>query len=331
MVIDCFKLSWEQSQTMFPLDMTLAQQLLSPFTREKIIKLERLSGGYANSNFKCSFEKKPPLVIRIYTREESDLSIEKNILSLLPLDIPKAQILYHEHQNEHMAYPFIVMPFLPGILMRDGLLHGTQDDVEQISFQAGKLLTKLQRITFSKAGFFGKNHEVVPLAADQQTIPFLKSSLTRIQSKQLLPEVLIDQLFSSVESSKDLLDEHQPACLVHGDFDPSNIIVSFIDNVWQVEALLDWEFALAGNFLFDVGHMMRYAHRLDPCFGESFVRGLQSEGVKLPKDWKRQSMLLDLMSLLQFCTQDARDSQPNRFKDVKALLEHTAKSLHALL
>ena len=47
-------------------------------------------------------------------------------------------------------------------------------------------------------------------------------------------------------------------CLVHGDFGKRNVLVREEQGRWKVAAVLDWEFAVAGSPLIDIGHFLRY-------------------------------------------------------------------------
>ena len=68
------KLHWERFKAHVDLDVKTAQHLISPFTKDSIAKLQLLSEGCANTNYKVSFNHdRQPIVIRIYMREKSAL------------------------------------------------------------------------------------------------------------------------------------------------------------------------------------------------------------------------------------------------------------------
>jgi aminoglycoside/choline kinase family phosphotransferase len=74
--------------------------------------------------------------------------------------------------------------------------------------------------------------------------------------------------------------------LVHGDFDPTNILLDKINGSWVVAGILGWEFAFSGSCLWDVANMLRYAHKMPPEFQNSLLDALQRNGIKLPPDWR---------------------------------------------
>jgi len=49
----------------------------------------------------------------------------------------------------------------------------------------------------------------------------------------------------------------EEAHLVHGDFGNRNVLVRKVTKKWTVSAVLDWEFAIAGSPLTDVGHPVK--------------------------------------------------------------------------
>jgi len=66
------------------------------------------------------------------------------------------------------------------------------------------------------------------------------------------------------------------AYLVHGDFGKRNLLVRSIAGQWIVAAVLDWEFAVSGSPLADLGHFLRYEPasrpRRAPFLGRLFAR-----------------------------------------------------------
>lgn len=89
-------------------------------------------------------------------------------------------------------------------------------------------------------------------------------------------------------------DADKPS-LVHGDFNPTNILVS----QGAVTGILDWEFAHAGSSYMDIGNLLRHTDR--QYHGE-IEAGLLAGGLNLPSDWRRKAERMDLSSHLEFLT-----------------------------
>jgi aminoglycoside phosphotransferase (APT) family kinase protein len=87
------------------------------------------------------------------------------------------------------------------------------------------------------------------------------------------------------------------AHLVHGDFNPSNILV----RDGQVAAILDWEFAHAGDTLMDFGNLLRKREAAVPAgFEDALTEGYRAAGGKLPRDWRPRARYIDLSSACEF-------------------------------
>ena len=79
--------------------------------------------------------------------------------------------------------------------------------------------------------------------------------------------------------------------LVHCDFGNRNILVDCVDGRWQVAAVLDWEFALSGSPLLDVGNFLRYETPDMPLREPYFSRAFVESGGFLPDDWRPLSLV----------------------------------------
>lgn len=95
--------------------------------------------------------------------------------------------------------------------------------------------------------------------------------------------------------------EDNAVCLVHGDFNPTNILV---DN-GVVTGILDWEFAHAGSRYMDIGNLLRHT---EPAFHDQIEEGLRDGGVPLPADWKQRAEAVDLGAHLEFLTTQRSDA-----------------------
>jgi hypothetical protein len=78
--------------------------------------------------------------------------------------------------------------------------------------------------------------------------------------------------------------------------------------------------------LLDIGMMLRYSHKLPPCYESGFISGITKTGPPLPSEWKKQAKLMDLLCLLQLvhCNPFAERTKMNR--DVVSLISDTVKN-----
>lgn len=109
--------------------------------------------------------------------------------------------------------------------------------------------------------------------------------------------------------------------LVHGDFDPANILVDKINGAWKITGVLDWEFAFSGSVMCDVANMLRYAHQMPLEFKDEFIRGLKSGGINLPENWRITCDLLNFISLLDCLARSNPKNSVNRCADICELIK----------
>ncbi|WP_264373122.1 phosphotransferase family protein [Pelagibius marinus] len=121
-----------------------------------------------------------------------------------------------------------------------------------------------------------------------------------------------------------MLDDLDPqARLVHCDFDPSNILLTRDGpeggDSWRLAAVIDWEFALAGTPLIDLGHLLRPPQGDIPGFAEALAAGYREAGGELPGEWRAAAKLLDLLAWLDFLNRPG--DHPRLFADARRMIE----------
>jgi hypothetical protein len=80
---------------------------------------------------------------------------------------------------------------------------------------------------------------------------------------------LYQGLCAAADNAQGLLDGVDQACLVHGDFNPRNMLADPVTG--ELTGLLDWEFAHAGTPGTDLGNLLRFER--DPGFTEAVLIG----------------------------------------------------------
>ena len=128
-----------------------------------------------------------------------------------------------------------------------------------------------------------------------------------------------------------MLQDNTSSHLVHGDFDPANILVNQIKGVWEISGILDWEFSFSGSVLWDVANMLRYAHKMPPEFQTSFLKGLKSRDLILPENWLINVYLLNLISLIDCLKRSNPEIHPARCADIYDLINFILSALNKML
>jgi aminoglycoside phosphotransferase (APT) family kinase protein len=199
------------------------------------------------------------------------------------------------------------MRYVEGISFRDLRRTGDAEAVTQAASSAGETLAAIGRATFSKPGWLTPGPNVGgPLLEGPDPLPnFVDVCLASTQLQRRLPADLRDRIHALVWSwAPQMADLDKVACLVHGDFNKRNLFVRSIGGRWVVAAVFDWEFAVSGSPLADLGHFLRYERNSRPLTEPYFSEGYLRAGGILPQNWRQLARLIDLVSICENLTRD---------------------------
>jgi aminoglycoside phosphotransferase (APT) family kinase protein len=316
-----FKQNWEKTDQYYDISLrTIAGMVALAFPESKLVSHEVISGGCANLNIKITLEERDrPYILRIYLRDKDAAYREQKLGELLKGQVPIPRIYFVGDLEEHR---FAIAEFMPGITLRDYLLGNDSGDMEKLMTEAGEILGKIQVIRFPCSGSFGKDLNIQEPLMQGGYVDFAKDCLKHSTVINTLGEATISKINNLLDTHAALFPDEAQTHLVHGDFDPANLLASRSDGRWKVSCVLDWEFAFSGSPLQDVANMLRYAHHMPGIYETSFLSGLQKGGVTLPEDWRLRIDLLNLVAL--FYPPDCLDriQRPNRCADICELIEH---------
>lgn len=318
-----FKTKWEKTDQYVGIaPQTIAAMVGQAFSEKPLLAYEVISGGCANLNIKVILES-GPYILRVYLRDQEAAYRECHIASFMKYDIPIPEVLYIGDQTEgDSSYRFAVTQFMEGIPLRDLLLNYPEEVWREVMVDAGEMLYKFRGISFPQAGFIDGNLDVPSPFKPDDLVNFVADCLKNLQVQKALGESTVHQLKELFHTHRLYLPDESDPHLVHGDFDPANILVHQVDGKWEISAILDWEFAFAGAWLWDVANMLRYAHQMPKVYEESFLEGLKKGGLELPKDWRITIALLNISSLLDSLARHPIHERPVLQKDICELIGH---------
>lgn len=326
-----FKAKWEKTRIkhIFPLkhveDMA---RLFHPHAR--IIAYELLDGGCSNLNFKIQLEcENHPLILRIYTRDKSKniASIEQKLAKILHKNIPVPMTHY---VGKFCHYSFAITDFMAGITLRDLLLSNLSYNLCAIIHDVGALLAKITSYAFHESGFFDEKLNIIT-HHPSDILNFVHDCLNHTTVISVLPHNIHRDISKVFENSGDILLTLREKHLVHGDFDPANILVDHINGEWKVSGILDFEFAFSGSVLWDVANMLRYSHKMPPEFKSAFIESLTKNGVQLHNSWPSIIHLLNLSALLDCLKRSDPRHHPHRCADIVDLMTYILSVLNPSL
>ena len=274
----------------------------------KVARVEPLTAGLRNTNYRVELVEGRALVLRMYTADPSACARESAILAALAGRVPVPRVLHSEPSADP---PFSLFDWIEGKPL-DGLLaeirasssgseraHGHA--APQIAFACGSALAAIHALRFPNPGFFGPDLAVaMPMPDwDAAVLSALEAAEPRLGPR------LAGALRRTVESNaRAVHGVWSEAALVHADFKPWNLLYAVDADgaaaTYRLAGVVDWEFACAGCRLIDFGTFLRdEARHAAGGFTEAFVDGYEAAGASLPPDWRRLTLLVDLLSLVQ--------------------------------
>ena len=197
----------------------------------------------------------------------------------------------------------------PDILdrLRDLKRSGDTGAMAEAAYSAGETLAAIGRVTFAKPGWLGPGPAVTaPLLEGKDPTPrFVDLCLGSTNVGRRMEEDLRHRTSGLVwRWAAQLARLDEEARLVHGDFNGRNLLVQCLGGQWSVAAVLDWEFAVSGSPLGDMGNFLRYERAAHPLAEPHFSAGYCHAGGALPRDWRRLARVLDVAAICESLTHD---------------------------
>lgn len=286
------------------------------FPHDHVEDMQPLADGLRNANFILRLDSTPELIVlRIYEHDRSICQKEVDLIRLVAGSVPVPVVVYAEPCGWEDIPPFILFHYVEGITFHELKRSRDADAIAQAAFSAGKTLASIGRTTFSKSGWLASGPAVTAgLLEGADPIPrFVDLCLASANLQGRMPADLRDRTQAWVWSwAPQLTQLDNAAHLVHGDFGKRNLLVRSIAGQWTVAAVLDWEFAISGSPLADLGHFLRYERASHPIVEPHFSRGYCHAGGKLPQNWRQLARWVDVTALCESLT---HDQLPDRVVD----------------
>ncbi len=273
----------------------------------RVLAAETLGGGLRNANLKLTLDPaREPVVLRMYEQDASLCRKELDLLRMLHATVPVPEVIHAAPDGLDELPPFSLSRFIEGVSFREVVHGGDRDAIAQAARSAGETLAAIGRIAFPGPGWLGPGPTVgAPLLEGADPIPRFIDLCFKSQNLQgRVPMELRDRTHAMSWSHAPRLACLDEAVLVHGDFNRRNLLVRRVAGRSTVVAVLDWEFAVSGTPLADVGNFLRYERADRPLVEPHFSTGFLGAGGQLPADWRLLARLVDLVALSESLTRD---------------------------
>jgi aminoglycoside phosphotransferase (APT) family kinase protein len=292
--------NWSRAQPVLILDPDAVAALVSAAIPGASVESAKPAGGLANTSLDVRLNRHPwRVLLRLYQRAPAEAWKETVIAELVAdHDVPVAQFLHFAETNDITGHPYAVLEWIDGQPLES--LASTIDDqaLVPVAQRVGQVLARIHAISFERAGFFDR-HLDVPTAIDlgrDGLLAYLQHCLVDGIGGERLGAPLTGRVIRFVEREGHALDAWAGRpCLVHADFNGSNILVCQTEMArWEVGAILDWEYAFSGSPSFDLGHVLRPPLGERAGFAAAMADGYRESGGSLPDDWRRIAQIADL-------------------------------------
>lgn len=320
---------WDRQTPYAAVSIDQLNAMIQPaFPGDHVVLHEILAGGLVNTIYKLTLNNfVQPVVLRLYTRDPHTCRKDIDLAGFVQTGVPLPRLYFGDPDAQRHSIPYTIAEFVAGPTLRDVLRRGAQNDYAGAMYAAGATLAALGRHTFECGGFLGHGLEIVqPLQWNAAELHWFVNDRLEHGGAAILGDQLAKQVRTFVQRHASLLDDLPITnALVHADYNEPNLIMQQHGGQWRVAAVLDWEYALAGPPLYDVGVMLRNAERWQRGFGDQFVQGFADGGGLLPPQWETITKLLDLINLCDFLSKATAGDAVAR--DVTALIARTIAPL----
>jgi aminoglycoside phosphotransferase (APT) family kinase protein len=274
-----------------------AAALLRPVLGEVCIReIRPVAGGLVNTNLRLALDRPPGVVLlRLITREPPQARKEAALDRLLRGRVPTARFLHLAETNPVTRGPYAVLEWIEGERLDRVAARADAAALDGLGEAIGAVLARVHAFRFARHGFLTPDLRVTAVIGFDRAalLDFLRECLVRGPGGARLGVALTNRVLDFAAREGWRLDAWlDDPRLVHGDFNPSNILMRDAG----VAAVLDWEFALSATPAFDFANLLRPPLGMRAGFAAALARGYRRAGGVLPADWQRIAQIADLFA-----------------------------------
>lgn len=291
---------WPRGVPAVEVDLLTAAARLRPIVGDrKVESVTPTGGGLSNSNFDVRLDGQPERVLlRLFQNGLASARKEAALALRLAGQVPVARFLHFAERSEVSEQPYAVLEWVGGVSLADAASALDRAAAEEMAESVGEVLARIHALRFPHHGFFDGDLNLGPPIdlGTEGLRAYIQAQLVAGRGGERLGAELVHEVTDLVEHDGHLLAQWRAdPCLVHGDFNPSNILVRG-GGGWQVAAVLDWEYALSGIPALDFANLLRPSLGDRPDFACGLARGYRRAGGTLPENWQRIAKIADLFA-----------------------------------
>lgn len=294
---------WGRNEPEIGLDGAAIESLVAAaFPGARVTYYKPARGGLTNTNIEVGLSAPPSRVdLRLYQGNPKDAGKEAALNALLlRRGLPTARFLHFAKSNPVTGAPYAILEWVEAARLASVSRGLDAKNQAALGARVGAALAGIHAIQFETQGFLDALLRVeAPIDFGQDAVlAFLRFCLEDGALSERLGGGLAAALVSFVEREGHRLGAWLgKACLVHADFNASNILVRRgEDHGWRIAAVLDWEFAFAGPPAFDFGNLLRPPLGEKAAFVAAVAASYADAGGALPDDWRAAAKIADLIA-----------------------------------
>lgn len=284
------------------LKLTQADELVSKAVPgARVISCRLLPEGKSNSNYWLQLMDGRYVVLRVYARDAAACAKEADLHSLLSGVVPVPRMLGTcPAGTAGIPHHCAIFEYVRGAALSD-LQPGNA-----VGYAIGRVLARIGSFEFERPGDLrGRPLRVERWSfGDDPAIGFVNWCVNETRAGERLGLALSKRLLNFTRECSERWPElRTQAKLVHGDFNPTNLLIVGND----VSAVLDWEWAHSGSPLSDLANLVRRREEfeLSRAFVDGVLQGRAEGGLPVPEDWQQRTVYIDLLSALEFLSSTA--------------------------
>jgi aminoglycoside phosphotransferase (APT) family kinase protein len=322
---------WPRHTPVVKMDAAAVARLVLPlFPGQTIASIEPVKGGLTNTNLKVRLSQRAgALLLRIYQRGVAPAQKEMAVYRLVGARVPVPHFIHFCAESPVTGHPYAILDWIEGLELQAMLASLASNELLDVAQGIGGMLATIHGFTFDKFGFLDADLKVQsPIDLDKKgLLAYLNQCLVEGPGgARLGPELTSALLAYAAREGDSLSDWLKQPCLVHGDFNGSNILIrrSAPGHAWEIAAIIDWEYALSASPAFDFGNLLRPPLDANADFSAALARGYQQAGGMLPPRWERIARLADMYSFADILSRPAVNDVI--IEDAKAVIKKLVAS-----
>lgn len=310
---------WERTFPFLDIDINKVSKLFEGvLKKEDIVNIIPINEGCRTTNYIIQTrEVNNKYLLKIFFSAEQNHKKEVKLLDKLANDIcvPVPRIYKFNKHEIIEDKEYAIYQYIDGKTIGQAIYDGCALE-ENLIREVARSLAKIHSYKFDKAGYLDENLNIVK---ELPPLNLWYQDIIRDRTKNRLGKSITDKINHIVkENEKVLIKIDEDIRLVHGDFQGTNILTT--DG--RLAGILDWEFAMAGHPLSDIGQFFRYEEYFDKNLIKAFEDEYnKSSSYKLISDWYKISKLRDLISLIQLI--NTKEYMPNKHENIKIIINDT--------